>query len=241
MFAITKGQKCRLRMVPKDANGNYAVIEKGTAKWVSSDEAVLTVTPDADGLTATGDAIGQGVATVTATADASLEPNLTTEIKAVTNIGVQDAEAMSLEIVVNYMPTGGGPRPEHPIYWPPQPTHPIVIPPGTPGSPVYPSHPIYYPPYPSQGPGFPTPPIYLPPGGSGGSPAYPSQPIYWPSYPSQGPGFPTNPIQLPPWAGGSQPYPDQGLPGDQPRPDQGLPGSQPRPDQGLPPTPAPKK
>jgi len=171
MFAITKGQKCRLRMVPKDANGNLAVVEKGTAKWVSSDEAVLTVTPDADGMTATGEAIGQGVATVTATADASLEPGLTTEITAVTNIGVQDAEAMSLEIVVNYMPQGGGPRPEHPIYWPPYPstgpgfpTPPIYLPPGTPGAPVYPSHPIYYPPYPSQGPGFPTAPIA--PGGS---------------------------------------------------------------------------
>jgi hypothetical protein len=225
MFAITKGQKCRLRMVPKDANGNYATVEKGTAKWASSDEAVLTVTPDADGLTATGEAIAQGVATVTATADASLEPNLTTEIKAVTNIGVQDAEAMSLEIVVNYMPQGGSgaPRPEHPIY---------------------------YPPYPSTGPGFPTNPIQLPPWaggpqppfpGGGYPPVYPSHPIYWPPYPSQGPGFPTHPIQLPPWAGGSQPYPDQGLPGDQPHPDQGLPGAQPRPDQGLPPTAAPKK
>jgi len=216
MFAITKGQKCRLRMVPKDANGNYAVVEKGTAKWTTSDEAVLTITPDGDGLTATGEAIAQGVATVTATADASLEPNLTTEITAVTNIGVQDAEAMSLEIVVGYMPQPGGGG----------------------GGGNYPSHPIYWPPYPSTGPGFPTNPIQLPPwaGGpqppfpGGGQPVYPSHPIYWPPYPSTGPGFPTNPIQLPPWAGGNQPEIDNTLP-----------GSQTRPDQGLPPTAAPKK
>jgi hypothetical protein len=203
-------------MVPKDANGNYAVVEKGTAKWTTSDEAVLTITPDGDGLTATGEAIAQGVATVTATADASLEPNLTTEITAVTNIGVQDAEAMSLEIVVGYMPQPGGGG----------------------GGGNYPSHPIYWPPYPSTGPGFPTNPIQLPPwaGGpqppfpGGGQPVYPSHPIYWPPYPSTGPGFPTNPIQLPPWAGGNQPEIDNTLP-----------GSQTRPDQGLPPTAAPKK
>jgi hypothetical protein len=214
MFALTKGQKCRLRMTPKDANGAPAAVEPGSAKWESSDPAVLKITGDAEGLTAIGEAVGHGVATVTATADASLEPNLTTEITAITNIGVQDAEAMTLEIQVSHIDSGARP-----------------------------SHPIYYPPYPSTGPGFPTHPIQLPPWAGGwqprpdqglppyypGAPVYPSHPIYWPPYPSQGlPPFPSQGLP------GNQPYPDQGLPGNQPRPDQGLPGSQPRPDQGLP-------
>jgi len=239
MFAITKGEKVHLTMIPQDAEGKPAIVEPGSAKWESSDEAVLKITSDATGLTAVGEALAGGIATVTATADAALEPGVTSEIKAITVIGVQESQATSLKIKCRYMSlTPGYPLPEPPPYpsqGPGFPTPPIFLPPWYPGAP----------PYPSQGPGFPTFPIFLPPW-------YPGQP----PYPSQGPGFPTPPIYWPGYPGGgggqqppyvdntlpgSQPGIDNSLPGNQPEIDNSLPGSRPRPDQGLPPTATPKK
>lgn len=54
-----------------DAHGRPAAVD-GVPVWASSDETVLSVIPAADGMSATVDAVGAGVARISVSADADL-------------------------------------------------------------------------------------------------------------------------------------------------------------------------
>lgn len=46
MSEIREGKRRRLKAIPKTRNGHAAAIEPGSMRWTSSDESVVTVTPD---------------------------------------------------------------------------------------------------------------------------------------------------------------------------------------------------
>jgi hypothetical protein len=77
MVTLTDLQKVPLTISPVDAVGNPALVE-GIPVWTSSNEAVLTVIPAEDGLSAVATTVGPlGVAQVTVTADADLGEGVT--------------------------------------------------------------------------------------------------------------------------------------------------------------------
>ena len=56
---------------------------EGVPAWASSDITVLVVTPSSDGMSAVVDSVAPGTARITVTADANLDPGVTTEITGV--------------------------------------------------------------------------------------------------------------------------------------------------------------
>lgn len=65
-----------------DSRGRPARVE-GVPVWASSDETVLTVVAAPDGMSALVDTVAPGVARITITADADLDPGVTTDITVV--------------------------------------------------------------------------------------------------------------------------------------------------------------
>ena len=71
-LTITDTQTDTLTIQPQERRGNPASLD-GAPTWTSSDPAMLSVTPSADGMSAEVSAVGPlGTATVTVTADADL-------------------------------------------------------------------------------------------------------------------------------------------------------------------------
>ena len=86
-----------LSVVPVDAKGNTAPVD-GAPAWGSSDPAVATVTPAADGLSATVAAVGPlGKTQISVTADADLGEGIES-IVGTLEIEVVAGEAVSLSI-----------------------------------------------------------------------------------------------------------------------------------------------
>ena len=97
MLILTDDQQANLRIKPKSAAGNDAPVD-GVPVWSSSNEAVVTVTPGADGLTCLAVTTGQlGTAQVQCVADAKMGPDVK-EITAVLDIEVKAGEAVQLAI-----------------------------------------------------------------------------------------------------------------------------------------------
>lgn len=93
MLILTDEQQVALTAAFKTAKGNDARVD-GTPTWRSSDEAIITVTPAADGLSATAVAVGPlGTAQVSVEADADLGEG-TRLITGVLDIEVRAAEAV---------------------------------------------------------------------------------------------------------------------------------------------------
>lgn len=84
-----------------DAGGNPATLP-GPVSWTSSDTTILTLTPAADGLTATGTSTKTGVVTVTATSGT---------LSASVAVTVTAGAAVSFQISVSLAPTAPAPTP----------------------------------------------------------------------------------------------------------------------------------
>lgn len=110
MKGITKmilqdAQKVKLTIAPVDAAGNPATVE-GVPVWVSSDESVLSVVADADGMSAYAIAVGPlGDAQVAVTADADLGPGVVT-LTGTLDVTVVAGQAVSLAVAA------GAPEPK---------------------------------------------------------------------------------------------------------------------------------
>jgi len=97
MVLISDLQKFGVSITPVDAKGNKATVD-GVPAWNSSDPALLTVTPSADGLSATVTAVGPtGTAQVSVTADADLGPGVAT-ISGTLDVQIEASAAVSLTI-----------------------------------------------------------------------------------------------------------------------------------------------
>ena len=96
-LVLTDEQKVALTVAFTTAAGNPAKID-GIPKWQTSDETILTITPDADGQTATATTVGPiGTAQVSVTADADLGEG-TREITGTLDVEVHAAEAVTVGI-----------------------------------------------------------------------------------------------------------------------------------------------
>ncbi len=82
---------------PRDSKGNPAPVD-GVPQWATSDPAVVTVTPSADGLSADVVAVGLGTAQVSVVADADLDAGETRELTGTLDVQVKAAEAVTLGI-----------------------------------------------------------------------------------------------------------------------------------------------
>lgn len=89
-------QKAALSVSFKDAKGAPATVD-GTPEWASSDTAVVTVMPGADGLTADVVALFPGTAQVSVMADADLGSGTVT-ISGTLDISVLPGQAATIAI-----------------------------------------------------------------------------------------------------------------------------------------------
>lgn len=97
MITLTDLQKVELAIAPVDAMGNAAPVE-GVPVWVSSDPAVVAVTPSPDGMTCVAVTVGPiGTAQITVSADADLGPGVAT-ITGVLDVQVIASQAVSLAV-----------------------------------------------------------------------------------------------------------------------------------------------
>jgi hypothetical protein len=78
MTTITTTQQFSLTLAPKDRRGKPAPVQPGSIVWASSDESIVTVTPDETGLKALVVAQGVGSANVNVSADADLGDGVST-------------------------------------------------------------------------------------------------------------------------------------------------------------------
>lgn len=96
-LVLTDSQDCVLTIAPVDKKGNPAPID-GVPEWFSSNTDVLTITPAADGLSATASAVGAlGDATVNVNADADMGAG-TTAITGTIDITVEAGAATTVAI-----------------------------------------------------------------------------------------------------------------------------------------------
>lgn len=94
MLILTDLQQVGLTVAFADAAGNPATVD-GTPVWSSSNPAILTVTPSADGMSATAVTVGPlGQAQVSVTADADLGSGVTS-ITGVLDVTVQASQAVA--------------------------------------------------------------------------------------------------------------------------------------------------
>ena len=94
---LTATQKVSCSIDPRDSKGNKAPVD-GVPQWSSSDPAVATVVPSADGLSADVLAAGVGTAQIQVVADADLDVGETRELTGTLDIEVKPAEAVTLGI-----------------------------------------------------------------------------------------------------------------------------------------------
>lgn len=97
MITLTATQQTTCVVNPRDSKGNPAPLD-GVPQWASSDPAVVSVVPSADGLSCVVKAVGLGNAQVTVTADADLDAGETRELQGTENFEVKPAEAVTLGI-----------------------------------------------------------------------------------------------------------------------------------------------
>lgn len=94
---LTVNQKVTFGINPKDRFGNPAPVEG--IIWMSSDESILTVTPDETGLSCVASTVGNpGNAQVIVKADPNLSPEITEELTGIANVQVLPEQAVSLGI-----------------------------------------------------------------------------------------------------------------------------------------------
>jgi hypothetical protein len=97
---LTDTQQVVLHIAAVDKRGNSARLD-GAPVWVSSDPTLLTITAEADGMSATGVAVGPlGKLTVSVTADADLGEGVR-ELTGVLDVEVVGAEAGSFAITAD--------------------------------------------------------------------------------------------------------------------------------------------
>jgi hypothetical protein len=94
---LTDTQKVSCTIDPRNSKGNPAPVD-GVPEWASSNAAVATVTPAADGLSAVVVAVGIGLAQISVTADADLDVGETRNISGTLDIDVRASEAVTLGI-----------------------------------------------------------------------------------------------------------------------------------------------
>src|SRR6187455_2880121 len=99
MFAISKGHKARLVMIPKNASGTPTPVEQGSIVWTSSDETILKLT--SSGYSTLAEGLKAGVVTVTVKADATLGTGVGEIMKTLT-VAVSGEAAVDIEIVAKY-------------------------------------------------------------------------------------------------------------------------------------------
>lgn len=97
MLVLTDSQKATCTLKPLNSKGNPAPVD-GVPQWSSSNAAVVTVNPAADGLTAEVIAVGLGEAQVNCVADADMDVDEIREITALLDVQVKASEAVSLGI-----------------------------------------------------------------------------------------------------------------------------------------------
>lgn len=107
-FTLKDGQKVAVAIEVRDAEGNPAATE-GAPVWSSSDESLITVTPDeANPMAASVSTVegpGLGTATVTVSVDADLGEGV------VTLEGSEDFEVAAGDaVVINFVPGTPEPR-----------------------------------------------------------------------------------------------------------------------------------
>lgn len=102
-FLLPVGTKVALTVSFTDADGKPARVD-GTPVWASSDEAIVSVVAEADGLSATATNVSAGAAQVSVRADARFGPEV------VELIGTLDVESLGPEAVTVTI-TAGTPEP----------------------------------------------------------------------------------------------------------------------------------
>lgn len=97
-FKLTDSQQVDVKIQAVDKKGNAAPIEN--VDWSTDNPNVLALTPSADGLTCTIAAVGPlGTATVTAKADADMDPNNRVEIIGTLAVEVTGGTAQTVLLV----------------------------------------------------------------------------------------------------------------------------------------------
>lgn len=94
---LTDSQKATLTLDPRTAKGAKARLD-GMPEWSSSNPAVATIEPAADGLSAVVMAAGTGTTQINVVADADLDPGETRELTGVLDVEVKASEAVTLGI-----------------------------------------------------------------------------------------------------------------------------------------------
>lgn len=97
MLNLTDIQKCNVSITPVDAKGIQVPVD-GVPAWASSNDAVATVAPSADGLSADIVAGVPGTVTISVTADAQIGDGVT-PIAGTLDVTVGPSAAISVEIV----------------------------------------------------------------------------------------------------------------------------------------------
>lgn len=94
---LTDVQQVSCSLDPRNAKGNPAPLD-GVPQWASSNPAVATVEPAADGLSALVKAVSVGTAQISCVADADLDVGELREITGILDIEVKPSEAVTLGI-----------------------------------------------------------------------------------------------------------------------------------------------
>lgn len=94
---LTDTQKVGCTIDPRNSKGNPAPVD-GVPQWASSNAAVATVTPAADGLSADVVAVSVGTTQISCVADADLDVGELREITGLLDIEVKASEAVTLGI-----------------------------------------------------------------------------------------------------------------------------------------------
>lgn len=97
MLVLTDTQKATLTLDPRTAKGAPARLD-GVPQWSSSNPAVATIEPAADGLSAVVRATATGTTQINVVADADLDANEVRELTGVLDVEVKASEAVTLGI-----------------------------------------------------------------------------------------------------------------------------------------------
>jgi hypothetical protein len=90
---LTATQQTIATLVIEDSRGNPARVD-GVPQWASSDPNIVSVTPDANGMSAVVASVGTGTAQISVTADADLGAGV------LPLVGVADIEVVSGQATV---------------------------------------------------------------------------------------------------------------------------------------------
>ncbi len=97
MLVLTDTQKCTLTITPKNAKGNPAPVD-GIPEWSSSNPAVVSITPAANGLSAVVKATATGTSQISVTVDADLDAGETRNLTGTLDVEVRPSEAVMVGI-----------------------------------------------------------------------------------------------------------------------------------------------